>query len=130
MDTAYGKVFIVKFALVLPLFGLAVIDRWILTARTEAGDKGAARILVRSIAVEAVVILTIFGVAAAWRFTPSPRTLAAAATQRASRTTATRLVIASYLLGCTSDLRLAIVGARCRQKRPMAAGLACISPRA
>ena len=130
VDTAYGKVFIVKLALVLLLFGRAAIKRWLLTARSEAGDKRAARILVRTVAVEAMVILTIFGVAAAWRRTPPPRTFAAAATQRTSRTTATHLVIASYLLGCTSDLRLAIIGARCRQKRPMAAGLACLSPRA
>lgn len=84
VDTAYGNVFVVKLALVSLLFALAAFNRWMLTARTEAGDKRAARTLVRTVVIEALVVLTIFSVAAVWRFTPPPRTLAVAAAQPAS----------------------------------------------
>ena len=84
LDTGYGNVFVVKLALVLLLFALAAINRWMLTARTEAGDMRAAKTLVRFIAVEALIVLTIFGVAAVWRFTPPPRALAIASAQPAS----------------------------------------------
>jgi copper transport protein len=79
LDTAYGQVFLVKLALLVGLFLLAAANRWFLTAQTEAGDTSATRRLVRSIATETLVVLLIFGVAAAWRFTPPPRALAAAA---------------------------------------------------
>lgn len=41
-------------------------------------------VLVRTIAVETVIVLLVFVVAASWRFTPPPRTLAAAAAEPAS----------------------------------------------
>jgi copper transport protein len=63
---------------------LGALNRWSLTALTEAGDAGATRRLVRSIAVETVVILMIFGAVTSWRFTPPPRALAAMAAQPAT----------------------------------------------
>jgi copper transport protein len=84
IDTAYGQIFLVKLALLVGLFTLAALNRWSLTAPTEAGDAGTARRLVRSIAVETAIILMIFGAVAGWRFTPPPRALAAAATQPAT----------------------------------------------
>lgn len=78
-DTAYGRVFLVKLVLLAGLFGLAAFNRWSLTASAGAGERPAARRLVRSIAVETLVAILVFGAAAAWRFTPPPRALAAAA---------------------------------------------------
>src|SRR5690606_14571468 len=79
LDTAYGQVFLVKLALLVGLFLLATANRWFLTVPTEAGDASATRRLVRSVVTETLIVLLIFGVAAAWRFTPPPRALAAAA---------------------------------------------------
>ena len=73
IDTAYGNVLLVKLALLGVLFTLAVVNRWTLTAPTSRGDVSATRHLVRSIAAETVIIILIFAVAAAWRFTPPPR---------------------------------------------------------
>lgn len=80
VDTAYGQVFLVKLALLVALFALAVVNRWSLTAPAEAGDPAARRRLVRSIAAETVIVVLIFGAVAAWRFTPPPRVLIAQAT--------------------------------------------------
>lgn len=79
LDTAYGQVFLIKLALLVGLFLLAATNRWFLTAPTEAGDISATHRLVRSIAAETLIVLLVLGVAAAWRFTPPPRALAAAA---------------------------------------------------
>jgi copper transport protein len=84
VTTAYGNVLLVKLALLGVLFTLAVVNRWTLTAPTSRGDASATRHLVRSIAAETVIIILIFAVAAAWRFTPPPRALAIAAAQPAS----------------------------------------------
>ena len=82
--TAYGRVFLVKLALLAALFALAALNRWRLTGPARAGDAGAVRSLRRSITVEILLVLAIFGAAAAWRFTPPPRSLAAAAAVPAS----------------------------------------------
>lgn len=82
-DTAYGRVLSIKLALLVPLFALAAINRWGLTAEVEAGSTGAARRLVRSIVVESLLVVAILGAAAAWRFTPPPRVLDAAAAEPA-----------------------------------------------
>lgn len=73
ISTAYGRVLLLKFRLLFALFALASINRWKLT------DPLATRQLVRSIAAETLLVALIFGVAAVWRFTPPPRTLAIAA---------------------------------------------------
>ncbi|TIP54951.1 MAG: copper resistance protein CopC, partial [Mesorhizobium sp.] len=73
-----------KLALLLFVFTLAAVNRWTLTAPAQAGDTEVQRRLVRSIGIEVVIVLAIFGVAAGWRFTPPPRALAIAAAQPVS----------------------------------------------
>ncbi|WP_353646150.1 CopD family protein [Mesorhizobium sp. WSM2239] len=82
--TSYGRVFVVKLSLLVGLFALAAMNRWKLTAPTEAGDHSAARRLARSVAAETLIVILVFGAAAAWRFTPPPRALAAAAAEPAT----------------------------------------------
>lgn len=84
LETDYGRLLLVKLALLLFLFSLAAINRWKLTGPTEAGETEAQKKLVRSIGIEMLIVLAIFGVAAGWRFTPPPRALAIAAAQPAS----------------------------------------------
>lgn len=84
LHTAYGRLLLVKLALLLFLFTLAAVNRWTLTTPAEAGDTEVQRRLVRSIGIETLIVLAIFGVAAGWRFTPPPRALAIAAAQPAS----------------------------------------------
>lgn len=84
VETAYGRLLLVKLALLLFLFTLAAINRWRLTGPAEAGETEVQKKLVRSIGIEMLIVLAIFGVAAGWRFTPPPRALAIAAAQPAS----------------------------------------------
>lgn len=84
IDTAYGRLLLVKLGLLLLLFALAALNRWRLTGPAEAGDGPAGRSLVRSMGLEMLIVLAILGVAAGWRFTPPPRALAIAAAQPVS----------------------------------------------
>ncbi|RWO04582.1 MAG: copper resistance protein CopC [Mesorhizobium sp.] len=84
LETAYGRLLLVKLALLLFLFILAAINRWKLTGPAEAGETEVQKRLVRSIGIEMLIVLAISGVAAGWRFTPPPRALAIAAAQPAS----------------------------------------------
>lgn len=84
VDTAYGRLLLIKLGLLVFLFTLAAVNRWKLTASAEAGATEVQRRLSRSIGVEMLIVLAIFGVAAGWRFTPPPRALAIAAAQPAS----------------------------------------------
>jgi copper transport protein len=81
LSTAYGKVLVIKLALLCLLLALAALNRWSLTKPAFAGGDHAVRLLTRSILAETLIVLTVFGVAALWRFTPPPRTLAIAAVQ-------------------------------------------------
>lgn len=83
-STAYGNVLLVKTALLAALFLLVAFNRWMLTGPAERGEQGAARRLVRAVVVETMIVLAVFAVAAAWRFTPPPRALAFAAAQPVS----------------------------------------------
>ena len=84
VNTAYGKLLLIKLGLLVFLFTLAAVNRWKLTASAEAGATEVQRRLARSIGVEMLIVLAIFGVAAGWRFTPPPRALAIAAAEPAS----------------------------------------------
>jgi copper transport protein len=84
LDTAYGRLLLIKLGLLFFLFTLAATNRWKLTGPAEAGETEVQRRLVRSIGIEMLIVLGIFGVAAGWRFTPPPRALAIAAAQPAS----------------------------------------------
>ncbi|TPK96175.1 copper resistance protein CopC [Mesorhizobium sp. B2-4-12] len=84
IGTAYGRLLLDKLALLVFLFTLAAVNRWKLTASAEGGSTEVQRRLTRSIGVEMLIVLAIFGVAAGWRFTPPPRALAIAAAQPVS----------------------------------------------
>ncbi|MER8367924.1 copper resistance CopC/CopD family protein [Mesorhizobium sp. M0306] len=84
VHTAYGRLLLLKLVLLVFLFTLAAVNRLKLTAPAEAGETEVQRRLARSIAIEVLIVLAIFGVAAGWRFTPPPRALAIAAAQPAS----------------------------------------------
>jgi copper transport protein len=59
----------------IPLFGLAAINRFVLTARVKAGQSGALHWMRGSIAVEVLIGVIILGIVALWRFTPPPRSM-------------------------------------------------------
>ncbi len=84
VDTDYGRLLLAKLALVVGLFALAATNRWALTRPAEAGQSAARHRLVRSIAVETLIVLAIFGIVAGWRFTPPPRALAITAAEPVS----------------------------------------------
>lgn len=84
LETAYGRLLLIKLVLLFFLFTLAATNRWKLTGPAEAGETEVQRRLFRSIGIEMLIVLAIFGVAAGWRFTPPPRALAIAAVQPAS----------------------------------------------
>lgn len=69
--TDYGRLLLVKLALVAALLGLGGVNRWRLVPRL--GEGGRRAWLRRSILAELALMLAIFGVVAAWRFTPPPR---------------------------------------------------------
>ncbi|MER9563759.1 MULTISPECIES: copper resistance CopC/CopD family protein [unclassified Mesorhizobium] len=84
VHTVYGRLLLIKLVLLVFLFTLAAVNRFKLTAPAEAGNTEVQRRLARSIGIEALIVVVIFGVAAGWRFTPPPRALAIAAAQPAS----------------------------------------------
>ena len=78
VETRYGIILSIKLVLVLPLLGLAALNRFRLTpALTRDGSK--TRPLARSILLECMLAVAILAVVAGWRFTPPPRAMAAAA---------------------------------------------------
>lgn len=76
--TNYGLVLCAKLAAVLVLMALAALNRYALTPRIVVKDGFAARLLVRSISAELLVVVVVLGLVATWRFTPPPRSLIAA----------------------------------------------------
>lgn len=84
LSTAYGNVLLAKIALLFLLFALVAVNRWRLRGPAAKGEAKAVRRLCRAIAVESLIVLAVFAVAATWRFTPPPRALAAAAAGPAS----------------------------------------------
>lgn len=84
LDTAYGKLLVAKLAILFLLFLLAAYNRWKLTQPVMHNDGVATQKLARSIIIETVLVLVIFGIASGWRFTPPPRSIAIAAAQPAT----------------------------------------------
>jgi copper transport protein len=78
IDTKYGWILSIKVTLVILLLGLAALNRFRLTPALESDRKNAQR-LARSILFECAIVFGILAVVAGWRFTPPPRSLAAAA---------------------------------------------------
>jgi copper transport protein len=77
-STSYGQVLSLKLAILVGLLVLAGINRFALTPALRAGSKRADRRLVGTVSAELVLVLLILGTVAVWRFTPPPRSLAAA----------------------------------------------------
>jgi copper transport protein len=76
-STNYGWILCIKLALVAVLLALAALNRFRLTPALQSGSH-SMRPLVRSIGLECAVVVGILAVVAGWRFTPPPRSLAAA----------------------------------------------------
>ncbi len=94
--TPYTYLFAAKLILLFILFAVAAWNRWYLTTKVVSGDDAATRHLGRAIALEIILITVIVGVAAGWRFTPPPRTLAV---EIQNVTTATLVFPKGELLG-------------------------------
>lgn len=77
-STAYGNVLLAKLLLLLGLFTLAAINRFGLTPALVRREPAAARQFGRSVRLEIVLVCAVLAVASLWRFTPPPRSLAAA----------------------------------------------------
>lgn len=75
--SSYGAILAAKLALLVILFGLALWNRFRLTAPALAGNAAARRQLRWSIGVEMAIVLAILALVPGWRFTPPPRALAA-----------------------------------------------------
>lgn len=84
VETAYGRVLLLKLALVAMLLAIAAFNRWKLTAPALADDAASVQRLARLIMVETVIVVLILATTALWRFTPPPRALAIAAAEPAS----------------------------------------------
>ena len=76
--TNYGIVLSCKLAAIAVLLALAMANRYVLVPRFQRGGAAASGPLARVIAAEAAVAVAILGLVALWRFTPPPRSLAAA----------------------------------------------------
>ncbi len=75
--TDYGLLLLAKLALVASVLGLGGFNRWHLTPKVIAGDAEARQTMQGVIMMEIMLVATIVAIAAAWRFTPPPRALAA-----------------------------------------------------
>ncbi len=75
--TPYGFVLSGKIVLVSTLLALAAVNRYVHRPRLPAD--GASRSLLRAVLLELGIVVAIFALVAAWRFTPPPRSLAAMA---------------------------------------------------
>lgn len=75
LGTDYGRLLALKLGLVAPLLLLALWNRRIGAPLALTSASGAIRRIGRTIAAEIVLMICIFAVIAAWRFTPPPRAL-------------------------------------------------------
>jgi len=78
-NSAYGLVLSAKLLFLLPLFGLAALNRFILTPRIVAGWQDGVCWMRRSITGELLIALVIIGIVVLWHFTPPPRSMSAVA---------------------------------------------------
>jgi copper transport protein len=76
-NSAYGLVLSAKLLFLLPLFGLAALNRFILTPRIVAGWQDGVCWMKRSITGELLIALVIIGIVVLWHFTPPPRSMSA-----------------------------------------------------
>jgi copper transport protein len=78
--TNYGLILSGKLMAVCALLACAAVNRR-LTPRAASGESPSARLLVRSITIELVLVALVLALVASWRFTPPPRSLLAAQAQ-------------------------------------------------
>lgn len=78
----YGRILLVKLALVGILLLLALWNRLRLTPRLVAGADNAVPAMRRSIAAELVLVVAILGVVGLWRFNPPPADVPLAASAK------------------------------------------------
>lgn len=83
--SAYGRVLLVKLALVALLLLVAATNRWRWTEPALAGSRKALRALQWAMVVELILAVAVLAVVSAWRFTPPPRSGAAGPDMSASR---------------------------------------------
>ncbi|GAA2884164.1 copper transport protein [Aminobacter niigataensis] len=83
-QTAYGRLLLIKLALVVPLLLLAAVNRWKLTKPSLVAQPDAQRRLARNIVLETLVMVAILAAVAGFRFTPPPRVLAIEAAEPAT----------------------------------------------
>lgn len=74
--TDWGRVLLVKLALVAALLALAAANRWRWTRPALAGAAPARRAMGRAVAAEIAIAVAVVAVAGLWRWTPPPRMLA------------------------------------------------------
>ncbi|MEE1609873.1 copper resistance CopC/CopD family protein [Microvirga sp. CF3016] len=84
IGTSYGRILLIKTALVAGLLGLAAVNRRWLTLGLARLDGSGGKWLIRSVAAELVLATAILALVGVWRFTPPPRSLSAAAAAPAS----------------------------------------------
>jgi copper transport protein len=78
LETGYGRLLACKLALVLVMLGLGALNRYVLVPRIVAVAHVHGRLLRRVLAVDVCLLLAVLAVVAGWRFTPPPRSVAAA----------------------------------------------------
>lgn len=78
IGTDYGRLLAGKLLLVLVMLGLGALNRRILVPRAARGSSLQLRNLGRVLAVDVCLLLLVLAVVAGWRFTPPPRSVAAA----------------------------------------------------
>jgi copper transport protein len=79
--TNYGRILSLKLAIVLGLFGLAAFNRLVLTPAWRREAPRARARFTSTVTAELILATLTFATVALWRFTPPPRTLAAASDQ-------------------------------------------------
>jgi copper transport protein len=76
LGTDYGKVLLVKLALVGTALALGAWNRFYLTSRVDRGEERAARVMKAVVSAEILLIVLVLAATSLWRFTPPPRSLA------------------------------------------------------
>lgn len=78
IGTDYGRLLAGKLLLVLVMLGFGALNRRILVPEAARGSRLQLRNLGRVLAVDVCLLLLVLAVVAGWRFTPPPRSVAAA----------------------------------------------------
>lgn len=76
--TAYGRLLAAKLVLVLCMLAIGALNRRMFVPRAAVGGNAPSRQWRRVLAVDVCLLLAVLAVVAGWRFTPPPRSIAAA----------------------------------------------------